>query len=84
MTPSDEPAKIEYKRWRCKRHGYVVEVLAVHHRRGPLGRYSTVIVKGSRRGPDKQVSWEASVFLRTFKPLGRKLRVLTRWDRLRR
>ena len=83
MTPSKDPAEIEYKRWRSKRQGYVVVVLGVHHRRGEHGYFSTVLVQGSNRDKDKRVTWPAQTFLRTFEPLGRKLKIPTRWDRLK-
>jgi len=83
MPLQAEPIEIEYKRWRNKRQSYVVVVLEVHHRQSLQGCVSTVIVRGSRRDPDKRVSWPAPVFLRTFESLGRKLKIPTRWDRLR-
>ena len=78
-----EPIEIEYKRWRSKSQSYEVIVLQVHHRQSLQGYVSTVYVRGSRHDPDKQVSWPAPVFLRSFEPLGRKLRIPTRWERLK-
>jgi len=83
MPLQDEPVEIEYKRWRSKRQSYEVVVLEVRHRQSPEGFLSTVIVQGSRQDPKKRVSWPASTFLRTFEPLGRKLKIPTRYDRLR-
>jgi len=83
MPLQAEPIEIEYKRWRSKRQSYVVVVLEVHHKQSLKGYVSTVIVRGSQRDSKKRVSWPAATFLRAFEPLGRKLKIPTRYDRLR-
>lgn len=82
MTPDDEPTAIEYKRWRNKRADYTVVVLAVHHSEGKHGWFSHVTVLGSRTSKDKRVVWPAKVFLRTFEPIGRKIKIPSRWERI--
>lgn len=84
QTPSDEPLAIAYKRWRNKQSDYEVIVTEVHHRRGEHGWFTHVVVKGSKLSPDKRVTWPGKVFLRRFEPLGRKLRIRSRWERIRR
>ena len=86
QRPSSEPIAIEYKRWRRKRYagerqGYTVEVVEVHHRLGEHGYYTTVFVLNPN---GKRVSWPALPFLRAFEPVGRKLRIPTWWERIRR
>jgi hypothetical protein len=81
-TPRDEPVAIEYKRWRNKRGGYVVVVLEVHHSQGKHGWFSRVVVCGNRTSKEKRVMWPGTVFLRTFEPIGRKLKIPSRWDRI--
>lgn len=84
-APSDEPVAIEYKRWRNRQEGYEVVVLGVHHQPAPSGGYhSTVTVQGTRASSDRKAAWPATVFLQTFEPLGRKLKIPTRWERLNR
>lgn len=83
-SPSEEPVEIEYAQWRSKRQGYEVEVLEVHHQpAAKWGYYSTVVVRGTRTSRDKRVSWPAKVFLRGFEPVGPKLKVPTRWERVK-
>lgn len=82
QQPSDEPIAIDYKRWKSKRGDYVVVVQGVYHKEGKHGWYTQVAVLGSRTSKSKRVVWPARVFLRTFEPVGRKLRILTRWERI--
>jgi hypothetical protein len=82
---SDEPVAIEYKKWRNKRDGYEVTVLGVHHQPSPSGGYhSTVTVRGTKVDSERTASWPATVFLQTFEPMGRRLKIPTRWERLNR
>lgn len=78
--PSPEPIKIEYRRWKNKKRGYVVEVEGVHHSQGKYGWYATVKVR--EKGKEKVVTWPGRTFLRTFEPIGRKLRIPSSWERL--
>ena len=81
---SEKPIAIEYARWRSKRADYEVTVLEVHHREGPEGGYrTTVTVQGSKTSPTRRVTWPAGVFQRTFEPVGPKLKIPTRWERLK-
>lgn len=83
-TPSDEPVAIEHVRYRNKAAGYVVVVLEVHHHPATeRGYHSMVVVRGSRTSKDKRVVWPAKVFLRQFEPIGRKVRLRSSWERLK-
>lgn len=83
MSPSEEPITIEYKRWRHKEATYDVIVLGVQHQEGEYGWFSHVIVRGSRLSKDLRVTWPAKVFLRSFEPVGKKIKIWSRWDIIR-
>jgi hypothetical protein len=77
-TPKD-PLAILYKRWRNVRHRYLVDVLDVKNYSGEsLGVYRTVKVRQVRTKVDR--TWPAEVFLRSFQPVGQKVRTKTAWD----
>ncbi len=78
--PSPEPVKIEYKRWRNKDKGYIVEVFEVRNFSGKHGFHSVVVTE--REGTERRVSWPARTFMRVFEPCGRRLRRLSRWERI--
>lgn len=74
-----DPLAIPYKRWRNVRHRYLVDVLDVKDYHGnSLAVYRTVKVRGVRT-KDERI-WPAEVFLKTFEPVGRKVRTKTAWD----
>jgi len=79
---SETPFEIPYKRWAHIEAGYIVTILGVYHSSGVHGCYAKVVVKGTRLSKKKQATWSAQVFLQTFKPLGRKLKFKTVWERL--
>lgn len=81
--PQPEPIAIEYKRWKNKKKGYKVELVGVHHNQNSGGLwYTQVVVRGSAFSETTRVVWPVKTFLRMFKPIGRKMRILTRWERL--
>jgi hypothetical protein len=80
MPPSPEPVEISHKRWRSKRSKTIVEVVSVHHRQGKHGYYSTVTIFDLKR--KRKVTWPAKTFLRVYKPIGRRLKIRTIWERL--
>lgn len=75
-----DPLAIKYKRWRNRSFGYLVDVVDVKDYVG-ASFYRVVTVQRVRQvGPTR--TWAAEVFLRTFEPVGRKLRKRTAWDLL--
>ncbi len=80
MNLSQNPTPIDYKRWRHLSKEYVVEVLEVHHYFGKNGYYTSVTV--IQKGKPHLSRWPSSVFLKTFRPLGRKIRARSAWERL--
>jgi len=79
--PRRDPLTIPYKRWRNLRHRYLVEVVDVQSYSGKaLMTYRTVMVRRVKGHEER--TWPAEVFLKTFEPVGRKLRKKTAWDRL--
>lgn len=79
----ESPTEITHKRYTSKLHGYVVTVRSVRNFRGAHGYHTVVEVEGSLTDKKAVVSWPALTFLRDFKPRGRKLRIKTRYERLR-
>lgn len=78
---SEDPLAILYKRWRNRRHRYLVDVVDVKSYSGPaLPTYRTVAVRRVR-GHEERV-WPAEVFLKTFEPVGRKVKKKTAWELL--
>lgn len=77
--PTASPVEVEYKRYRHRRKGTVVVVINVTNHPGTLGYYTAVTVE--EKG-GKQVTWPGTVFLKTFEPIGRKIRP-NRYTRLR-
>lgn len=74
-----DPLAIPYKRWRNVRHRYLVDVLDVKDYSGTsLAVYRTVKVRGVRTKEER--TWPAEVFLRSFLPVGRKVKTRTAWD----
>jgi hypothetical protein len=74
-----DPLAILYKRWRNVRHKYLVDVLDVKDYSGTsLTVYRTVKVRGVRTKVER--TWPAEVFLKSFQPVGRKVRTRTAWD----
>ena len=71
---------IRYKRWKNKRHGYLVEILDVQNYPGGQTCYQTVRVKRVRSHEER--TWAVEAFLKSFDPIGRKMRQKTAWDRL--
>lgn len=77
--PKTDPLAIEYKRWRNRHHKYLVEVIDVKDWNGKaLASYRSVLVRRVRG--QEQRSWPAEVFLKTFDPIGRKVRKRTTWE----
>jgi len=77
--PKKDPLAIPYKRWRNVRHRYLVDVLDVKDYSGTsLPMYRTVKVRWVRTKEER--TWPAEVFLKTFEPVGRKVRAKTAWD----
>jgi len=79
--PDAEPVKIEFKRWRHKDRGYIVEVEKTVNYRGKHG-YLTIITT-KRKGVAKRTSWYAATFLKAFVPVSRRLRPKSRWELLK-
>lgn len=76
---TEEPVKIAFKRWRHKGRGYIVHVVSVLNYQGKHGFFTSVSVQQKGHRP---TTWPAETFLRTFEPAGRRIRKLTRWQRL--
>jgi hypothetical protein len=73
--------EVLYRRWRNLRHRYLVEVLDVQDYRGTaISTYRTVKVKRVKSLEER--TWPVEVFLRSFEPVGRKLRKKTAWELL--
>lgn len=83
FRPTPTPTEITHKRYTHKVQGYVVTVRSVRNYRGQHGFHTVVEVEGSRLNKKAIVTWPAVVFLRAFKPRGRKLRIKSRYERLR-
>jgi hypothetical protein len=79
--PDEEPPKIEFRRWRHKERGYIVEVEQVTNYRGKHGYLTVVVLK--RSGMVKSTSWHATTFLKAFTPISRRIRRKNRWELLR-
>lgn len=78
----EEPIAVEYKRWRHKKRGYEVTVTSVQHFQTVDGWFALIRVR--EKSATREKSWTSKVFFDTFEPLGRKLRIRTRWERIRR
>lgn len=76
--PESEPVKIDYKRWKHKERGHIVEVFQVLNFLGKHGYHTVVVVE--EQGKPRRVTWPAKTFLRIFQPYGRRMRRLSRWD----
>lgn len=77
-----EPIEVPYERYRSKDKGYVIRIVGVYHTQVPNGWVT--LIKAIRQGEARIFSWPGKTFYRYFEPVGRKLRVPTRWERLRR
>jgi hypothetical protein len=74
-----DPLAISYKRWRNLKHKYLVDVVDVKNYGGKaLTNYRMVVVRRVRGA--EQRAWPAEVFLKTFEPIGHKVRKRTAWD----
>ncbi len=73
-------SNIPYKRWKNMRHNYLVDVLDVQRFDGEATSYQVVLVRRVQGAQER--AWPVDVFLKTFEPVGRKLRQKTIWDRL--
>ena len=91
QTPSNSTTEalpkaptLEYARWQSKGAGYEILVTGVYNKMKPDGEsfYSRVVVQGTRTSPTKRVSWPMHVFLESFEPLGPKIRIQSRWERI--
>ena len=71
---------INYKRWRHLSKGYIAEVLEVHHYLGKKGYYTSITV--IQEGKPRLSRWPSKVFLKTFRPIGRKLSFRSAFERL--
>ena len=80
MSLSQAPTLINHKRWRHLSKGHVVEVLEVHHYLGRKGYYTSVTV--IQDGKPHLSRWPSSTFLKTFRPIGRKLKLKSAFERL--
>lgn len=77
---TDEPIRIDYKRWRHKDRGYIVTLVSVLNYKGKHGYLTSVTVQ--QKGASRPAVWPGETFVRTFEPAGRRIRRLTRWQRL--
>lgn len=71
------PIRIDHTRWRHREKGHVVSVCEVVSKSGKHGEVTFITfsqVGGSN------LTWPAETFLRTFKPVGRKVRRKTFWE----
>lgn len=82
---TEEPIRVPFKRWRHKARGFIVHVVSVVNYQGKHGYYTTVVVRANRASPvgvAATMSWPGEKFLAAFEPAGRRIRRLTRWQRL--
>jgi hypothetical protein len=80
MSLTSSPTPIEYKRWKHLSKGYIVEVFEVHHHLGKKGYYTSVTV--TQDGKPHLSRWPSSAFLKAFRPVGRKLKIKSAFERL--
>ncbi len=78
----EDPVEIPYKKWRHRVRKSIVQVTAVHHYRGHEGCYYTTVTVEGRSSPHPVV-WPSKVFLETFEPVGRKIKIKSAWERLK-
>jgi len=71
-----------YKRYRHKAHDYIVEVLGVQECSGKATTFKVILVRGSLASKTTRATWHLEKFHELFKPVGKRLRERTRWDRL--
>lgn len=77
----DDPPEIQHKRWRHRKKGYEVEVLAVHNHNAPP--FHRTVVVDRTQYTKKERTWNAVLFVKEFEPLGRPRRKpKTLWDQL--
>ena len=76
---TESPVEIPYRRWKHATRGYIVTVYAVRNYLGDHGFHSVVIVHDQH---NTERVWAAPIFLKTFKPIGRKLRIKSWWERI--
>lgn len=85
MKPSSDtllpnvPVDIKFERWKHRSKGTIVTVYGVHNFRGKHGFYSVVEVCDKEQ---RIRQWPVTVFLRTFRPFGRK-KLKDGWDLIR-
>jgi hypothetical protein len=79
MASELDPLAILYKRWRNRRYRYLVDVVDVKSYSGAaIQTYRTVTVRRVKSHETR--TWPAEVFLRTFEPVGRKVKKRTAWE----
>lgn len=71
-----------YRRYRHKSDNYVVEVLGVETVSGAAATWKAIHVRGTLLNTERETTWNLGTFLILFKPVGKKLRQPTSWDRL--
>lgn len=79
MAKPSDPQAVLYKRWRNRRFGYLVDVQGVRDFQGATS-YREVSVRRVKGHGSR--TWPAEVFLRSFEPVGRKMRKRTAWELL--
>lgn len=80
MAKVKDPHAVRYKRWRNIPHKYLVDVLEVKSYSGPSKVYRTVLVRRVKGHEER--TWPTEVFLKTFEPIGRRIRTKTAWELL--
>lgn len=65
-----QPFSTRYVKWRHKERHYRVEVLNINSSQLGTGYYSQLLVRRLDNG--RTQTWSAEVFVRTFKPSGKK------------
>jgi hypothetical protein len=73
--------EIRHHQWRHRERGYTVTVLGVYTHGFPL-RQKSVKVDRSSETSSRSRSWEISLFLDIFEPLGDPVEEMTLWDHL--
>lgn len=79
MKPKKDLLAIDHKRWRNRYHKYLVEVVNVQDHGGKALEFFRTVLVRRVRGTEQRM-WPAEVFLKTFDPVGRKLKKKTAWE----
>lgn len=82
MGITKEPIDIQHVKWRHRTLGYRVTVMSRLNYSGKEGCYTDLLVKGTRRDPNKEVHWSGQLFLKMFKPVGKKTFPTSVWSTL--